>query len=72
MLMSILFKSHIILSLAVVNICPTVKFIVDAKTLSLQCSVSLSSSLSVSPLSCSLPTTFRCVFNPVVLMKSYH
>jgi hypothetical protein len=48
MLMSILFKSHIILSLAVVNICPTVKFIADDKTLLLQRSISLSFPLSPS------------------------
>jgi hypothetical protein len=71
-LMSILIKYLIILPLAVINICPTVKFIADAKTLLLQCSISLPFSLSVSLLSCSLPTNFRCVFNPVVLMKSYH
>ncbi len=70
-LMSILIKSQIILPLAVINICPMVKFIADAKTLSLL-HLSPFLSLSVSRLSCSLPTTFRCVFNPVALTKSYH
>jgi hypothetical protein len=40
-LLSILIKYLIILPLAVINICPTVKFIADAKTLWLQCSISL-------------------------------
>jgi len=43
----ILIRSQIILSLAVINICPTANFIAHATTLLLQHSVSLSPSLSL-------------------------
>ncbi len=52
-------RSRIILCLAVINICPTVKFIAHAKTLLLQCSVSLFLSLSLQCLPYSLPFSFH-------------
>ncbi len=58
-LIFILIRSRIILSLAAINICPTVKFIAHAVTLLPQHSTSLPHSLSVSPLFSSLPTLFR-------------